>query len=221
MFKEVDHSSHIILMSFEHEMGILGKIKGWLFRTSSLPITPSVGENSPVPSPKVEIEPPSPSPIASLVNEVTPQRVIEENKEQDSKVEKPIQTLEVAHEEQLHNDTVQPIVNQNENTLSQDVPVMPESTQNDPILPLVTQPENIPSQIIPTNQNDSIQPLAIQPENTQFENVQPVQHEDTLSQNIQLAQPESKIKRSRKTRSNNSTRSRSRKKLKESANPGT
>ncbi len=205
-------------MSFEHEMGILGKIKGWLFRTSSLPITLSVGENSPVPSPKVEIEPPSSSPIASLVNEVGPQRVTEENKEQDSKVEKSIQTLEVAHKEQLHNDTVQPIVNQNENTLSQDVPATPESTQNDPILPLVTQPENIPSQIIPTNQNDSIQPLAIQPENTQSENARPVQHEDTLSQNIQ---PESKIKRSRKTRSNNSTRSGSRKKLKESANPGT
>lgn len=199
-------------------MGILGKIKGWLFRTSSLPIAPSVGENSPVPSPKVEIEPPSPSPIAPLVSEVGPQRVIEENKEQDSKVEKPIQTLEVAHEEQLHNDTAQPIANQNENTPSQDIPVMPELIQSDPILSSVTQPENIPSQIIPTNQTDSIQPLAIQPENMQSENVQLVQHEDTFSQNIQ---PESKIKRSRKTRSNNSTRSRSRKKLKESANSGT
>gem|GEM_PF-2492442 len=221
MFKEVDHSSHIILIPFFFEMGILGKIKGWLFRTSSLPIAPSVGDSSPVPSPKVEIEPSSSSPIAPLVSEVGPQRVIEENKEQDSKVEKPIQTLEVTHEEQLYNDTAQPIVNQNENTPSQDIPVMPELTQSDPILPLVTQPENISSQIIPTNQNDSIQPLAIQPESTQSENVQLVQHEDTLFQNIQPAQPESKAKRSRRTRSNNSTRSRSRKKLKESADPGT
>lgn len=184
-------------------MGILSKIKGWLFKTPSLPITPSVSETDPAPSLNAEIEHSLSQP---MVSEVNPKKVIEEDKDQPLKIDEPIQTLEAIHEEQ-------PIIIQNDNMPSQAIPVMPELTQSDHVQPLVIQPENMPSQIIPTNKNNFIQPLTIQPKN-----IQPVQQEDLLSQNIQPVHSGTKVKRSRRTKTKNSTRSK--KKLKESANSG-
>ncbi|MEM3436956.1 MAG: hypothetical protein QXP55_00270 [Nitrososphaerales archaeon] len=184
-------------------MGILNKIKSWLFKTPSLPTTPPVSETSPTPPLKVEIESPS-SLNTSMVSKVSLQKMIEENKEQ---------ILKVIQEEKSIDNSVQPLIIQDKNMASQDISVKPEPIQTDFVQPLATQQEKILFQIVPINQNDSIQPSDIQ-----SNSIQPIQHEDPFSQNVQSVHSETKIKKSRRTKSSCSKRSKN--KLKESVNSG-